>query len=129
MSRPGHAFDGTRQARERRPEYEADRKRRRAFVTAHLRQHGVREGQGVWTAVCQVCGVRKTLPLSEWWADHIHAVADGGSEHGPLRISCKACQITQGSQVANARNPRAQPRRRQQEDHPGLINKKDPGER
>ena len=48
-------------------------------------------------------------------------VALGGSEDGPLRLSCAECQIKQGSKVANAVNPKAVPRRRPKEDHPGFI--------
>jgi len=114
MSRP---FSGGRRPR---PGYEADRRRRREFVRTQLRQHGEREGAG-WRAQCQVCGHVRVLPISRWWADHVTPVALGGSEDGPLRLSCAECQIKQGSKVANAVNPKAVPRRRPKEDHPGFI--------
>ncbi len=120
MSAAGGGFSGAT-GRDRRPGYVADHKRRRAFVVAHLRQHGEQVERGVWRARCQVCGHVKTLRISDYWADHVTPVAAGGSEHGPLQLSCKACQITQGSQVANARNPKAVPRKRPPEDHPGRL--------
>ena len=114
-------FSGARGSRDRRPGYAADQRRRRAFVASDLRQHGEQVERGIWRARCELCRHVKTLPLSHWWADHVHAVADGGSEHGPLRLSCKACQIAQGSAVANARNPKAQSRKRAEEKHPGVL--------
>ena len=115
------AFRGARSPRERRPDFDADRRRRRAFVKRELREHGMDMGDGTWAARCQVCGESKALPLRDWWADHIDPVAGGGPESGPLRLSCKACQVRQGSRVANARNPLAQPRRRPEEPHPGVT--------
>jgi hypothetical protein len=116
----GSAFSSG-QPRKRRPGYDAERKRRRAFVRAHLRQHGERI-DGKWQAVCQVCGRTRILPLARWWADHVTPVALGGDEHGPLRLSCAECQVKQGSQVANAVNPMARARKRKEERHPGLLN-------
>ena len=121
MSRRRTPFAGARPSQERRPDYDADRKRRRAFVRQHLRDNGQEVDRGVWLATCQVCGQVRALPLSDWWADHIHVVARGGSEHGPLRLSCKLCQLKQGSTVANERNPLAQSRKRAQEQHPGAV--------
>jgi hypothetical protein len=110
-----------RSARERRPGFAVEQRRRRAFVRSQLRQHGQEVSRGVWLATCQVCGKTKTLPLSRWWADHITPVALGGSESGPLQLSCAECQIKQGSAVGNAVNPMAQPRKRSPEEHPGMV--------
>jgi hypothetical protein len=115
------AFDGGRTQGERRPGYAADRKRRRKFVEHALRADGVRTPDGQWRATCTVCRQTMTLPLSDWWADHITPVAQRGEEGGPLRLSCKYCQIKQASMVGNARNPRAQPRKREPEKHPGDL--------
>jgi hypothetical protein len=117
----GKAFAGARSASERRPDYQADRKRRREFVRQHLHDHGERMSDSTWKASCQCCGKVKTLPFSDWWADHVHAVAQGGSEHGDLRLSCKECQLRQGSAVGNARNPMAVSRKRKGERHPGDL--------
>ena len=114
-------FADARSTGERRPDYGADQRRRRAFVRSYLREHGEQVERGIWRCTCELCGRSLVLPLSEWWADHVTAVADGGSEDGPLQLSCKACQITQGSRVANAHNPRAVPRKRPPEAHPGAI--------
>lgn len=115
------SFQGTRHSHDRRPGYAADQRRRRAFVAGYLRLHGEQVQRGVWRARCSLCGQVKTLPLSDWWADHVDPVASGGRERGELRLSCKACQLRQGSQVGNARNPMAQPRKRKAERHPGLL--------
>jgi hypothetical protein len=115
------AFRTTRTTDERRPGYSADRKRRRRFVERALRADGVRMADGQWRAVCQVCKQTMTLPLSDWWADHILPVAQRGDEGGPLRLSCKYCQLKQASRVGNARNPMAQSRKRPQEKHPGDL--------
>jgi len=115
------AFSGARGTGQRRPGYAADQRRRRAVVSAHLHEHGHQVEHGVWQARCAVCGQVKTLRISDWWADHVDPVAAGGREQGELRLSCKACQIQQGSQVGNARNPRAQSRKRAPEPHPGAI--------
>lgn len=113
---------GGHQRRERRPGYASDQKRRRAFVAAHLRQHGEQVRRGIWRARCPLCGHVKELPISDWWADHVDPVAAGGTERGELRLSCKECQLRQGSQVGNSRNPLAQSRKRKPEPHPGRIN-------
>lgn len=78
-------------------------------------------GDGTWTARCRVCGAQCRLALRDWWADHITPVSQGGSEEGELRLSCKQCQLTQGSRLGNARNPLAQSRKREEERHPGRI--------
>ena len=112
---------GSRSSSERRPGYNADRRRRRKFVERALRADGIREGEGQWRATCTVCKQTMTLPLSDWWADHILPVAERGEEGGPLRLSCKYCQLKQASRVGNARNPMAQSRKREPEKHPGDL--------
>lgn len=119
MTRP--TPHGGRSPSERRPGYAADRKRRRKFVEHALRADGIREGDGQWRATCTVCKQTMTLPLSDWWADHILPVAERGEEGGPLRLSCKYCQLKQASRVGNARNPMARPRKREEEKHPGDL--------
>lgn len=119
MTRP--APHGRRSTSERRPGYNADSRRRRKFVERALHADGVREGDGDWRAVCQVCKQLMTLPLSDWWADHIIPVADCGEEGGPLRLSCKYCQLKQASRIGNERNPMAQSRKREPEKHPGDL--------
>jgi len=118
---PSPAFRGGRSPSERRPGYSRDAKRRRKFVERALRQDGERVGSDEWRAVCTVCKQLMTLPLSDWWADHINPVADRGEEGGPLRLSCKACQIKQAARIGNANNPLAVPRRRPEERHPGDL--------
>ena len=118
---PSPAFRGGRSPSERRPGYSRDAKRRRKFVERALRQDGERVGSDEWRAVCTVCKQLMTLPLSDWWADHINPVAEGGEEGGPLRLSCKHCQLRQASRVGNARNPLAQSRKREPEKHPGDL--------
>jgi hypothetical protein len=114
-------FPGGRSPHERRAGYNADRRRRRKFVERALRQDGTRVGRDEWRAVCTVCKQTMTLPLSDWWADHINPVAESGEEGGALRLSCKYCQLKQASRVGNARNPRAQSRKRAEEKHPGDL--------
>ena len=121
MSGRGEAFRTTRATGERRPGYSRDAKRRRKFVERALRKDGERVAPGEWRAVCTVCKQLMTLPLSDWWADHIVPVADRGEEGGPLRLSCKYCQLKQASRVGNARNPMAQSRKREEEKHPGDL--------
>lgn len=105
----------------RSAEYTRDQSRRRRFVKTWLREHGEQVGPNVWRCECQVCRQTLTLPLPQWTADHIHPVALGGDESGPLQLACAHCQQKQASAIGNARNPRAQPRRRQSEPHPGAI--------
>lgn len=76
---------------------------------------------GQWRAVCHVCKQLMTLPLGDWQADHIQPVAIRGDETGPLQLSCVYCQRKQASKIGNARNPMAQPRKREEEPHPGDI--------
>ena len=97
------AWQGTTPTRQSRPGYDAERRRRRAFVKAELHHVGEHLGNNVWLAVCELCGVPKALPFSEWWADHVHPVALGGSEAGPLRLSCASCQRRQGARLARER--------------------------
>jgi len=118
---PSPAFHGGRSTHERRPDYGRDAKRRRKFVERALRADGLCVAPGEWRAVCTVCKHLMTLPLSDWWADHINPVADCGEEGGPLRLSCKHCQIKQASRIGSAHNPMAQPRRRAEEKHPGDL--------
>lgn len=90
----------------RRPGYERERRRRRQFVRDRLNMQGVHLGDGVWQATCTTCWQVKSLPVRDWFADHIIPVAAGGSEDGPLRLSCAACQRRQGGLIANRRQRR-----------------------
>lgn len=89
--------------RDRRPGYDSERRRRRAFVQAALNAQGERLGDGLWRARCPACGEVKALALREWQADHIIPVCAGGYEDGPLRLSCSLCQRRQGGREANRR--------------------------
>jgi hypothetical protein len=104
----------------RRPGYAALSRRRREFVRRHLKDHGTHVGDGLWQAQCCVCSRTLTLPMREWWADHITPVAMGGREDGPLQLSCGDCQRKQGSVIGNARNWTHQ-RKREPEKHPGVV--------
>ena len=109
----------------RSTEYTRDQPRRRRFVKAWLRDHAEQVERDVWRCECQVCHRTLTLPLPQWTADHIHPVALGGDESGPLQLACAQCQRVQAAHVANKVNPRAQPRRRPAEPHPGAIHRGD----
>jgi len=105
----------------RRPGYTADQKRRRAFVHRELKDTGMYVGNKQWQAQCRICGRMRILREAEWTADHIHPVALGGAEDGPLQLACADCQRKQAAAVANMRNPRAVSRKRPEEPHPGII--------
>jgi len=87
--------------RDRRPDYDRERRRRRKFVRDQLNMHGVHIGDGVWAATCATCGRSKSLPIRDWLADHITPVSAGGSESGPLRLSCVQCQRRQGGHIGS----------------------------
>lgn len=67
-----------------------ERQRRKAVVDEWREQHGD------W---CPECGRRGVLLT----ADHIHPVALGGAEDGPLQVLCIDCQRRQGSEVGRQR--------------------------
>jgi hypothetical protein len=85
--------------RERRPDWDADRKRRRAAVKAWLAVNGSPTLDGKMAAVCEDCGHWAT----SFVADHLAPVAMSGDEYGQLRVHCVACSRRQGGQVSNAR--------------------------
>ena len=65
---------------------------------------------------CRLCG----KPANA--VDHIIPASQGGTDDdGNLAAICSSCHGRKTAQEANARNPRAQPRRRQEETHPGTI--------
>jgi hypothetical protein len=72
-------------------------------VLAELNQTGVYLGDGMWQAACPLCRRLLTLPLREWWADHVVAVGSGGHESGMLRLSCAQCQRRQSGKVRGRR--------------------------
>jgi len=92
------AFANGVPSRQRRPGWDAGRKRREAIVKQHRAQYGD------W---CPLCG-RSEVKLS---ADHITPVALGGSEDGPLRVACMDCQHKQAGHVG------AEVQRRNREKH------------
>jgi hypothetical protein len=81
----------TRTKRERRPAVDqAERERRATAVREHVAQHGWR---------CPGWG-RAAHTSTDLTADHVHAVAAGGAEGGPLAVLCRSCNGTKGSRSA-----------------------------
>lgn len=78
----------------------AEKRRRREFVRRWIAEHG------------PLCVGYKRPPHmvnpKDLTADHVHPVALGGAEDGPLQAMCRACQNRQGSDLANARRGRGQ---------------------
>lgn len=66
-----------------------ERNRRAAAVSAHRRHHG------------DVCPGYDRPPhtATDLTADHVHAVADGGSPTGALTVLCRACNSRKNAQV------------------------------
>ncbi len=87
----------------RRPGYDAERRRRRQFVKDMLSATGTYLGDGLWLANCTLCHRRLALPLAQWTADHVIPIAAGGTESGPLRLSCMRCQRAQGGREGQRR--------------------------
>lgn len=81
----------TRGKRERRPAADqAERERRAAAVRAHVEQHG-------WWCPGWGRGEHTSTDLT---ADHVHAVAAGGREGGPLAVLCRSCNGAKGARSA-----------------------------
>lgn len=78
----------TRGKRQRRPYTNAEKQRRAAAVQAW------RETHGDW---CPGWG-RPAHPSTDLTADHVHAVAAGGAEDGPLGVLCRACNGAKADQ-------------------------------
>lgn len=90
------AWQGSTPTRVRRPGFAADRKRREAVVKAWRAQYGS------FCPRCRRTGVSLT-------ADHLHPIALGGAEDGPLGVLCVHCQRQQGARVARAKQRAAAP--------------------
>jgi 5-methylcytosine-specific restriction enzyme A len=67
----------------------AAEKRRRAAAVAEWRS-----GNGDW---CPGWGDRAPHPSTDLTADHLRAVAAGGTEGGELRVICRACNSARGA--------------------------------
>ena len=66
---------------------------------------------------CYVCGAEGASQV-----DHIIPVSRGGTDdESNLASICNACHAAKTSREANARNPKAAPRKRQPERHPGFV--------
>lgn len=70
------------------------------------------------SGICHVCGHRGANGV-----DHIVAAIDGGSEDDTnlAAIHEHPCHAAKTSREANRHNPRAIPRKRKPESHPGRI--------
>jgi hypothetical protein len=92
-------FKDAAPTRERRPEWEGDRKRRRATVKAWLAVNSVPTEDGQRAAICDECGQWST----RFVADHVTPVALSHDEHGPLKVHCVRCSRRQGGMVSNVK--------------------------
>lgn len=73
--------DRTRRKRAVRPYEYSEQQRRKHTVDAHIQAYGY------WCP-----GWRRAAHEShDLTADHVTAVANGGSEHGPLQVLCRGC--------------------------------------
>lgn len=77
----------TRAKRRRRPYDGAERDRRAAAVAEHIALHGY------W---CPGWNVPEHQS-ADLTADHVHAVAAGGREDGPLAVLCRTCNGRKGA--------------------------------
>jgi 5-methylcytosine-specific restriction protein A len=88
---PGCARDveagRTYKKRERRPYNRAELERRAAAVADWIAR------RGYW---CPGWGVPEHQS-TDLTADHVHAVAAGGAEDGPLTVLCRACNGRKGA--------------------------------
>jgi 5-methylcytosine-specific restriction protein A len=81
-----------------------------------IRKRVLRRDQGI----CYVCGRPGANQV-----DHIVPVSMGGGEEDAnlAAIHERPCHAAKTSREANAQNPRAQPRKRAEERHPGLTDR------
>jgi len=78
-----------------------------------IRKRVLRRDQGI----CYVCGRPGATHV-----DHVVPASRGGSDdEANLRAICGECHGRKTAGEANAANPKAQPRKRAEEEHPGLI--------
>src|SRR4029450_2539685 len=70
----------------RRRRTASERTRRQDLIAAHVRVHG-------WTWPGYGCPPH---PSGELTADHVLAVARGGSEEGAIRVLCRSCNSRRG---------------------------------
>lgn len=75
----------------------AETRRRAAVVAAFMAEHGRQCANGDVIARCPECRQMR----ARFVADHVVAIALGGSEDGELRVHCVSCSGRQGATIAN----------------------------